>query len=94
VDKGEGDVVASHAHSRKADMANEQQTGTKDKHYNLTSVLYHALQGGEVYDQYISDAEADGDDELAQFFRDVQQEEADRAERAKGLLGDRLTSDE
>ena len=69
------------------------ETGTKDKHYNLTSVLYHALQGGEVYDQYISDAEGEGDDELAQFFRDVQEEERNRAERAKKLLGDRLSSE-
>ena len=69
------------------------ETGTKDNHYNLTSVLYHALQGGEVYDQYISDAEGDGDDELAQFFRDVQTEEKDRADRAKQLLGSRLTSE-
>ena len=68
------------------------ETGTKDKHYNLTSVLYHALQGGEVYDQYISDAEADGDDQLAQFFNDVQNEEKDRAERAKSLLASRLSS--
>ena len=68
----------------------EQTTGTKDKHYNLTSVLYHALQGGEVYDQYISDAEGEGDDELAQFFRDVQEEERQRAERAKSLLSQRI----
>ena len=66
-------------------------TGTKDKNYNLTSVLYHALQGGENYDSYISDAE--GDDELVQFFKDVQQEEKNRADRAKKLLADRLSSD-
>ena len=69
------------------------ETGTKDKHYNLTSVLYHALQGGEVYDQYVSDAEGEGDDELAQFFRDVQEEERNRAQRAKKLLADRLSSE-
>ena len=68
------------------------ETGTKDKNYNLTSVLYHALQGGENYDQYISDAQ--GDDELVQFFKDVQQEEKSRAERAKKLLAQRLSSDE
>ena len=68
------------------------ETGTKDKTYNLTSVLYHALQGGENYDGYISDAEADGDDELAGFFKDVQQEEKDRADRAKKLLASRLSS--
>ncbi len=70
------------------------ETGTKDKHYNLTSVLYHALQGGENYDQYISDAEAEGDDELVQFFQDVQEEERNRAQRAKGLLADRLAKEE
>ena len=69
----------------------EDSTGNQDKHYNLTSVLYHALQGGEVYDQYIRDAEGDDDDELAQFFRDVQEEERNRAERAKKLLASRLT---
>ena len=68
-------------------------TGTKDKTYNLTSVLYHALQGGENYDSYISDAESDGDDELAGFFKDVQQEEKDRADRAKKLLASRLSSE-
>ena len=67
-------------------------TGTKDKNYNLTSVLYHALQGGENYDSYISDAE--GDDELVQFFKDVQEEEKNRADRAKKLLAERLSSDE
>jgi rubrerythrin len=67
-----------------------RQTGTQDEHYNLVSVLYHALQGGEVYDQYIADAESHDDQELAQYFRDVQEEERQRAERAKKLLGTRL----
>ncbi len=69
------------------------ETGAKDKHYNLTSVLYHALQGGENYDQYVSDAETEGDDELVQFFKDVQEEERNRAQRAKGLLADRLAKE-
>lgn len=67
-------------------------TGTTDEHYNLVSVLYHALEGGSLYDKYISDAEGAGDDDLAQYFRDVQEEERKRAERAKQLLGERLTS--
>jgi hypothetical protein len=70
------------------------ETGAKDKHYNLTSVLYHALQGGENYDQYISDAEAEGDDELVQYFQDVQAEERNRAQRAKALLAARLAEEE
>lgn len=68
----------------------EQKTGTKDEHFNLVSVLYHALEGGEAYDQYIADAEASGDQDLAQYFRDVQTEERERAQRAKQLLVERL----
>ncbi len=68
----------------------ENVTGTTDEHYNLVSVLYHALEGGSLYDKYISDAEQSGDQDLAQFFKDVQQEERQRAERAKKLLGERL----
>lgn len=64
-------------------------TGTDDNLYNLVSVLYHALQGAETYDKYIKDA---GDDaELAQFMRSVKEEGMRRADRAKELLGRRLS---
>jgi hypothetical protein len=69
----------------------ERTTGTQDVHYNLISVLYHTLQGAETSVQYVSDAEESGDEELAQFFRDVQEEDRRRAERAKTLLGQRLS---
>jgi rubrerythrin len=69
----------------------ENVTGVRDEHYNLVSILYHALQGAETYNMYIRDAEAAGDQELAQFFRQVQAEERQRAARAKELLGRRLT---
>ena len=65
-------------------------TGTRDETYNVISILYHALQGAETYQQYVQDAEQRGDQELAQFFREVQQEEQRRADRAKQLLGKRL----
>ena len=39
----------------------EQKTGLSDNVYNLTSVLYHAGEGGQVYDKYIEDAEREGD---------------------------------
>jgi rubrerythrin len=68
----------------------DKVTGVRDEHYNLVSILYHALQGAEPYDTYISDAEGAGDQELAQFFRQVQEEERQRAARAKELLGRRL----
>ena len=65
-------------------------TGTQDVTYNLVSILYHALQGAETYDQFIRDAEQSGDDDLAGFFREVQQENRQRADRAKQILARRL----
>jgi len=65
-------------------------TGTPDVDYNLVSILFHALQGAETYDQYIRDAEEGGDQELAQFFRDVKEENRRRADQAKQILGRRL----
>ena len=65
----------------------EQTTGTRDEHYNLISVLYHALHGAENCDRYASDAEITGDQRLAAFFRETQVMQTQIAERAKGLLG-------
>ena len=64
-------------------------TGISNATYDLVSVLYHVLEGGATYDKYIQDAEQEGDQELAQFFRQVQQEDAQRAQQAKSLLDNR-----
>jgi len=68
----------------------DEMTGTPDEHYNLVSVLYHALEGAETYELYVEDAEDAGDEELAQFFREVQESNVQLAERAKQLLKERL----
>jgi hypothetical protein len=62
----------------------------RDEVYGLISVLYHALQGAETYARYGEDARRAGDDELVEFFEECQDEEVDRAERAKELLATRL----
>ncbi len=67
--------------------AGEQTTGTRDEHYNLVSVLYHALQGADTCNVYALDAEAAGDERLAAFFREAQATYRRLAERAKGMLG-------
>ncbi len=67
--------------------AGEGKTGTRDEHYDLVSVLYHALQGAEACDGYASDAEASGEAELAAFFREAQETQARLAEGAKAMLG-------
>ncbi len=65
----------------------EQTTGTRDEHYNLISVLYHALSGADTCERYALDAETAGDERLAGFFRETQVMQSQIAERAKGLLG-------
>src|SRR5215212_1010643 len=40
--------------------------------YNLVSVLHLALEGGAAYDKYFQDTEQEDDQELANFFRQVQ----------------------
>ncbi|MCA1717594.1 MAG: hypothetical protein LC781_12490 [Actinobacteria bacterium] len=65
----------------------EQITGTRDEHYNLVSVLYHALHAAEAMEAYILDAETVGDERLASFFREAQAMQRRLAERAKGMLG-------
>ena len=67
----------------------QQTTGISDSVFNLTSVFYHAAQGGQVYDKYIEDAEKEGDHELVEFFREARDQDAERAQKAKSLLGRR-----
>ena len=67
----------------------ERATGTPNTIYDLSSVLFHALEGGASYDTYIQDAEREGDRELADFFRQVRDEDSNRADRARQLLAER-----
>ena len=63
-------------------------THTPNQQYDLISVLYHALEGVQTCDVYVKDAEQGGDSELAQFFRQVQQEDT----TIGADLGNRSTS--
>lgn len=71
-------------------MANEQSGGTRDITYNLVSVIYHALQGADTYHVYARDAETQGDEELASFFRDAAHQSQHLADQAKQHLGSKL----
>ena len=67
--------------------ADEQTTGNKVEHRNLVMVLDSALQGADACAGYAQEAEANGNDRLAVFFREVQMTHARVAERAEGMLG-------
>ncbi len=58
----------------------------RDEIYNLTSVLYHALQGVETAQQYRKDAQEAGDTELMAFFDEVRTRNLKLAEDAKEHL--------
>jgi hypothetical protein len=68
----------------------DRTTGTRDEHYNVISVLYHALQGADTCTTYLQDAEQAGDQDLVQFFREVQGTYRQLADRSKTLLRQRL----
>ncbi|HEV7441636.1 MAG TPA: hypothetical protein VGO18_03515 [Steroidobacteraceae bacterium] len=59
---------------------------TLDKDYDLISVLYHALQGVENAGKYRQDAERENSPEVADFMREVQEQNNRIARRAKELL--------
>jgi hypothetical protein len=70
----------------------ERATGTSNTIYNLSSVLFHALEGGVSYDTYVEDAEREGDEDLTEFFRRVREEDRDRAAEARMLLAERTST--
>ncbi len=67
----------------------ERATGTQNTIYDLASVLYHTLDAGASYDRYVRDAEEAGDQELAEFFRVLRDEDSRRADYAQELLARR-----
>lgn len=79
--------MASH---QGATAAAEHKIGVKDEVYNIVSVLYHALQGGETCMQYLQDAQGAGDQKLMQFFQEVQECHQHLATRAKEVLAQYL----
>ena len=67
----------------------QQLTSLSDTVFNLGSVFYHAAEGVQVFAKYIEDAEREGDTEVVEFFREVQQQDAERAQKAKELISRR-----
>ncbi|MBV8997748.1 MAG: hypothetical protein JO304_01725, partial [Solirubrobacterales bacterium] len=68
-------------------MASTQETGhatgTKDKDYNLIWFTEQCLSNALRLEEYIQDADRDGDNALADFFRRAQAESRKGAEQGK-----------
>jgi hypothetical protein len=67
-----------------------QKTGTKDKDYNLIWFTEQSLSNALRLETYIQDAERDGDNDLAEFFRRAQSASQRGGEQGKSLLSKRL----
>ncbi len=71
-----------------------EHTTADDIVYDIISVQYHALKSAQTYDKYVQDAE--GHDDVQQFFRECAEQDGRRAQRCHELLrqltGDGLSS--
>jgi hypothetical protein len=67
-----------------------QVTGTKDKDYNIIWFTEQCLSNVLRLETYAKDAERDGDNELAEFFRRAQGASRNGAEQGKALLKSRI----
>ncbi|MGH2476847.1 MAG: hypothetical protein ACRDIL_16425 [Candidatus Limnocylindrales bacterium] len=67
-------------------------TGTKDKDYNIIWFTEACLSNALRLETYIQDADREGDQELAEFFRRAQTESRKGAEQGKRLLASRITA--
>jgi hypothetical protein len=67
-----------------------QITGTKDKDYNIIWFVEQSLNNALRLQTYIQDAEREGDNELADFFRRAQGASRKGAEQGKQLMRSRI----
>jgi hypothetical protein len=67
-----------------------QITGTTDKDYNLIWFTEACLSNALRLENYIADAEREGDRELAEFFRKAQSDSRKGGELGKQMLRARL----
>jgi rubrerythrin len=62
------------------------ETGFDDVTYDLISVQYHSLKAGHDYGQYVRDADNANQQEIADFFRQVMEEDSNRAKKCHEFL--------
>ncbi len=62
------------------------ETGFDDVTYDLISVQYHALKAGHDYGQYVRDADNAGRQDIADFFRQVMEQDSARARQCHEFI--------
>ena len=76
------------------DEMTEASRQPKDKNYNLISALYQASDNVETFKTYAQDAQTEGDQELANFFEMVIENNLKASQQAKEMLVARLQQEE
>lgn len=69
------------------------ESPVNDKNYNLIKVLDMSLENAWRMETYVSDAEREGDKELAEWFRSVQKNSMKAGDQAKRMLVSRLQTE-
>ena len=72
----------------------EPDSGVRDKNYNLITILQLCLEHVWRLEQYAADAENEGDQEVADLFRRMQEHSRKGGEQCKRLLVQRLQAEE
>jgi hypothetical protein len=70
------------------------ETGFDDVTFDLISVQYHSLKAGHDYGQYVRDASNAGREDIADFFREVMQQDSERGKRCHEFLKELSGTDE
>lgn len=68
----------------------EPSSPLKDKNYNLIWALHQSLENVWRLEGYIKDAESQGDEELARWFRRIQENNQKAGDQGKKMLIDRI----
>ena len=87
-------TLASREFQREGGNMTEPSRQPKDKNYNLITVLYQSSDNVESLKTYIQDAEAEGDQELVDFFSAILENNLTAAQRAKEMLVPRLQTEQ
>ncbi|GAA2045266.1 hypothetical protein GCM10009720_27660 [Yaniella flava] len=72
----------------------EPSSPVKDKNYNLIWALESSLHNVFKLETYIKDAEDQGDTELAEWFRRIQENNRKAGDQGKKMLAERLKQSE
>jgi hypothetical protein len=62
------------------------ESPVKDKNYDLITMLHKSLENAWQLQTYIQDAEREGDSELADWFRRIQENSRKASEQGKQML--------